>query len=280
MGVRLRESLTRPMDELRFEPTEKRVRAELDGRTVADSVRALLVWEPRRLVPTYAVPADDLRGELVAAPPPDGTAPEATTGFAIPDVTALRVFDPRIPFAVRRTTGEPVELRAEGTGRTLAGFRPADADLAGYVVLDFAGADRWLEEDEEITGHPRDPFHRVDVRASSRHVQLSLDGHLLADSTRPALVFETMLSPRYYLLRDDVAATLIASDTRTWCPYKGGASYFSVDLGDRIVDDLAWSYPAPLPDAVELGGRISFFDERVDVVVDGVPRPRRVTPWS
>jgi uncharacterized protein (DUF427 family) len=280
MGVRLRESLTSPMDELRFEPTEKRVRAELDGQTVVDSVRAVLVWEPRRVVPTYAVPADDLHGELVASLPPGGPAPEATTGFAIPDVTALRVFDPRIPFAVRRTAGEPVELRAEGLGRTLAGFRPADADLAGYVVLDFAGADRWLEEDEEISGHPRDPFHRVDVRASSRHVRLSLDGRLLAESTRPALVFETMLPPRYYLPRDDVAAGLIASDTHTWCPYKGGASYFSVDLGDRVVDDLAWSYPDPLPDAVELGGRIAFFDERVDVVVDGVPRPRRVTPWS
>jgi uncharacterized protein (DUF427 family) len=280
MGVRLRDSLTHPMDELRFEPTEKRVRAELDGQTVVDSVRALLVWEPRRVVPTYAVPADDVRGDLVAAPPPDGAAPEATTGFAIPDVTALRVFDPRIPFAIRRTPGEPVELRAAGTGRTLAGFRPADADLAGYVVLDFGGADRWLEEDEEIAGHPRDPFHRVDVRASSRHVQLSLDGRLLAESSRPALVFETMLPPRYYLPRDDVTVELIASGTRTWCAYKGEASYFSVDLGDRVVEDLAWSYRAPLPDAVELGGRIAFFDERVDLVVDGVPRPRPVTPWS
>jgi uncharacterized protein (DUF427 family) len=279
MGVRLRESLTGPMDELRFEPTEKRVRAELDGQTVVDSVRAVLVWEPRRVVPTYAVPADDLRGELVTMPSPEA-APEGPRGFALPEVTALPVLDPRIPFAVRRTKGEPVELRAEGLGRTLAGFRPVDADLAGYVVLDFAGADRWLEEDEEISGHPRDPFHRVDVRASSRHVRLSLDGRLLAESTRPALVFETMLPPRYYLPRDDVAAGLIASDTRTWCPYKGGASYFSVDLGDRVVDDLAWSYPSPLPDAVELGGRIAFFDERVDVVVDGVPRPRRVTPWS
>jgi uncharacterized protein (DUF427 family) len=279
MGVRLRESLTRPLDELRFEPTEKRVRAELDGRTVVDSVRAVLVWEPRRVVPTYAVPAADLLGELVAASP-SAAGGAGSTGFAIPDVSALPVLDPRIPFGVRRTEGEPVELRTQGAGRALAGFRPSDADLAGYVVLDFAGADRWLEEDEEITGHPRDPFHRVDVRASSRHVQLFLDGRLLADSTRPTLAFETMLPIRYYLPPGDVAPELVPSATRTWCPYKGGASYYSADLGDRVVDDLAWSYPAPLPDAVELGGLIALFDERADLVVDGVPRPRRVTPWS
>src|SRR4051794_14270323 len=122
MGVRLREALTRPLDELRFEPTGKRIRAELDGRTVVDTSRALLVWEPRRVVPTYAVPVEDLRGELVAGSPSEGPAPEGSTGFAIPDVTALPVLDPRIPFAVRRTDGQPVELRAEGTGRSLAGF--------------------------------------------------------------------------------------------------------------------------------------------------------------
>jgi uncharacterized protein (DUF427 family) len=218
MAVQLRKALTGPLDELRFEPTAKRVRAELDGQTVVDSSRAVLVWEPRRVVPTYAVPADDLRGELVATQPSDGGVPEGSVGFAIPDVTALRVLDPRIPFGVRRTDGEPVELRADG-GRALAGFRPADADLSGYVVLDFAGADRWLEEDEEIAGHPRDPFHRVDVRASSRHVQLSLDGRLLADSTRPTLVFETMLPTRYYLPADDVTTQLVPSRTRTWCAY-------------------------------------------------------------
>jgi uncharacterized protein (DUF427 family) len=229
-------------------------------------------------VPTYAVPAEDLRGVLVAGPPDGGAAP-GPAGFAIPDVTALPVLDPRIPFGVRRTEGEPVELQAEG-GRALAGFRPADPDLSGYVVLDFAGADRWLEEDEEITGHPRDPFHRVDVRASSRHVQLSLDGRVLADSTGPTLVFETMLPTRYYLPREDVTAELLPSATRTWCPYKGAATYSSVRLGDRVVEDLVWSYPAPLPDAVELGGLVALFDERLDLVIDGVPRPRPVTPWS
>jgi hypothetical protein len=106
-------------------------------------------------------------------------------GFAIPDVTPLPVPDPRIPFDVHTTDGERVEFRAAGGSRSLSGFRPEGPALAGFVVRDFDGADRWLEEDEEVAGHPRDPFHRVDVRASSRRVQLSLDGRLLADTTHP-----------------------------------------------------------------------------------------------
>jgi uncharacterized protein (DUF427 family) len=278
MAIRLRDALAGQLDRLRFEPTAKRVRAEVDGVVVAESDRAVLVWEPRRVVPTYAVPVDDVRGELrpsTAAPAELGGG----TGFAIPDVTALQVLDPRVPFGTRLTDGEPLELVVPAGDRIVEAFRPADGDLAGYVVLDFDGA-RWFEEDEEIVGHPRDPFHRVDVRISSRQVRLSLDGQVLAESRRPRLVFETLLPPRYYLPREDVVARLVPSDRQTICAYKGVASYWSVDLGDRVVPDLVWSYPEPLPDAVELRGCLAFFDERIDVIVDGVPRDRPVTPWS
>jgi uncharacterized protein (DUF427 family) len=111
-------------------------------------------------------------------------------------------------------------------------------------------------------------------------VQLFLDGRPLADSSHPRLVFETMLPVRYYLPPEDVTADLLTSDTRTWCPYKGGASYFSVELGGGVVPDVAWCYETALPDAGEVRGYLAFFDERVDVVIDGVPRPRPVTPWS
>jgi uncharacterized protein (DUF427 family) len=277
MAIRLRDALGGQLDRLRVEPTSKRVRAEVGGGVVvAETDRAVLVWEPRRVVPTYAVPVDDLRGEL--RPSTSGPARLGEgTGFAIPDVTSLRVLDPRVPFSARLTEGEPLELVAEGG--VVEAFRPADPDLAGYVVLDFDGA-RWFEEDEPIAGHPRDPFHRVDVRSSSRHVQLSLDGQLLAESRRPRLVFETLLPPRYYLPPQDVLARLVPSETRTTCAYKGEASYWSVDLRDRRVPDLVWSYGEPLPDAGELRGYLAFFDERVDLVVDGVARERPTTPWS
>jgi uncharacterized protein (DUF427 family) len=278
MSVRLRDVLGGQLAELRFEPVAKRVRAELDGRPIADTERAVLVWEPRRVVPTYAVPLEDVRGEVV---PDDGPVPEWTgdrVGFAVPDVTALPVLDPRIPFGVRLTEGRRVLVRHDGAA--VEGFCPADPALEGYVVLDFDGVGRWLEEDEEVRGHPRDPFHRVDVRRSSRQVRLSLDGVPLGVSRRPTVVFETLLPPRFYLPAEDVAVPLQPSATRTECAYKGEAAYWSAEVGGRVVPDLAWSYPDPLPDAVQLRGLVSFFDERVDVELDGVPHPRPVTPWS
>ena len=200
--------------------------------------------------------------------------------MVLADVTALRVLDPRVPFTVHSTEGEAVDLHAAGLVRAGAGFRPADPDLAGLVILDFGAFDAWYEEDEQNVGHPRDPFHRIDVLASSRLVRLELDGQVLAVSSRPVLLFETMLPTRYYLPRADVTAELTPSATRTWCAYKGQASYFSASVGGRLVPDIAWSYPDPQHDAARVRDLIAFFDERIDVILDGARRPRPVTPWS
>lgn len=148
------------------------------------------------------------------------------------------------------------------------------------MVLDFAAFDTWYEEDEVNLGHPRDPFHRINILARSRHVRLELDGVLLADSSRPMLLFETMLATRYYLPREDVAAELIPSPTRTVCAYKGQASYLSPTVGDQPVADLAWTYPDPQREASQVRGLVAFFDERVDVVLDGTRLERPMTPWS
>ena len=280
MTVRMRDLVGGALDQLRYEPTAKRVRAEADGAVVALTDRAVLVWEPRRVTPTYAVPAEDLRGDLVDPPPRPAPDAGGGTGFAVPDVTALRVLDPRVPFAVHTTPGEPVGVRVPGGDRVVEAFRPADPALAGLLVLDFDGCDAWFEEDEPLHGHPRDPFHRVDVRAGSRHVRVCAGERVLADSVRPRLVFETLLPVRWYLPADDVSAVLVPSATRTWCAYKGEASYWSVETPDGLVPDAVWSYRDPLPDAAQLRGLLCFFDERFDVAVDGVPRPRPVTPWS
>ena len=264
---------------LRHEPTAKRIRAELGGETVVDSTRAVLVWEPRRVVPSYAVPAEDVRGELVPAGQA-AAAPAGDVGVALADVTALRVLDPRVPFTVHSAEGEMVDVHAAGQHRPGAGFRPADPDLAGLVILDFGAFDAWYEEDEQNVGHPRDPYHRIDVLPSSRPVRLELEGQVLAVSSRPALLFETMLPTRYYLPRADVTAELVPSSTRTWCAYKGQASYFSAQVGGRLVPDIAWSYPDPRHDADRVRDLIAFFDERVDVTLDGERRARPVTPWS
>ena len=275
MSARVRDVLMGRLGELRHEPTGKRVRATLAGRTVVDSTRAVLVWEPRRVVPSYAVPLEDVHVDLV---PARSTPATDSVGLSLPEISGRPILDPSIPFEVHTTDGEALEVRAGD--RAAAAFRPADSDLAGHVVLDFHGLEEWYEEDQRIVSHPRDPFHRIDVLPSSRHVRLELDGHVLAESTRPHLLFETLLPVRYYLPRDDVRVDLHPSGTKTYCAYKGEASYWSPDLGGTVVPDLTWSYQDPLHDAMEVGGLIAFFDERVDVTVDGVPRERPVTPWS
>jgi uncharacterized protein (DUF427 family) len=127
------------------------------------------------------------------------------------------------------------------------------------------------------SANPHDPFGRIDVLQSSRHVRVEHDGVLLAESSRPMLLFETLLPVRFYLPREDVAVELESSDTSSYCAYKGRASYFSVPDGPR---DVAWTYREPLHDAEQVRDRICFFDERLDVIVDGERRDRPATPWT
>jgi uncharacterized protein (DUF427 family) len=254
MSTRMQDLLAQARGQLRHEPIEKRVRADLGGEAIVDSTRAILVWEPRRVVPSYAVPVEDVQAELTEAPAASGQA--------------KGVLHPGIPFSVHTAEGEPVSI----DDRVGAGFRLADADLAGYVVLDFAAFDNWYEEDERIAGHPRDPFHRVDVRQSARPVRIEVAGEVVAETTQARLLFETQLPTRFYIPREDVRSELHTSDRHSYCPYKGDASYWSVDAGGRRREDIAWSYEQPLPDAVAITGLVAFWDERVDVFLDGTKR--------
>ena len=232
MGVKVTDLLGSQLGTIRYEPTDKRLRASIDGQVVVDTCDGLVVWEPGRIVPTYAVPAQDFSTEVL-----------------------------------------PADAR---NSLTSTAYRPDDADLADYLVLDFAQFD-WREEDEPIVGHPHDPFHRIDILRSSRHVRIELDGQRLAESTTPVLLFETLLPVRFYLPADDVTAQMQPSDTVTYCAYKGRASYFSLPDGRS---DIAWTYPDPLREAEPIRGHVCFFDEHVDVTVDGRRKSRPITPWS
>jgi len=256
------DTIMRAGDELRYEPTDLRLRATLGDATVLDSTRGLLVWEPRRVSPAYAVPDADVGAELLPAPAAEPPGP----GPAI--------LHPGIPFAVHSTDGEELSVRAGDVIRERAAFKPADPDLAGYVVLDFDAFDAWYEEDERLVAHPRDPYHRVDARRSSRRVRIEHEGAVVAESTRPTLVMETSLPVRFYLPREDVRVELRPTATRTACAYKGEASYWSFELDGRRFDDLAWTYAEPLPDQPGLAGLVAFYDDRFDVVLDGETRPR------
>lgn len=279
MAIRLADLLFAQLGELRYEPVQKRVRALLDGHAVLDSTRAVLVWEPQRLVPQYAVPIADFTAELVAADPNAGDRHGPAVQHLGP--TRIEVLTPSTGFGVHSADGRPLTVRLGTIERVGAAFQLAEPALADYATVDFTAFDTWLEENDEIVGHPRDPFHRVDVRPSSRHVRLERDGHVLAESSRPHVLFETNLPMRFYLPVDDVDTTALRpSDTHTACAYKGIASYHTLQLPGRTVPDVAWSYPDPLPDAAQVAGLISFFTERVDLTLDGVRVERPVTPWS
>jgi len=166
----------------------------------------------------------------------------------------------------------------------LDGIDPAalrrDDALPGHVRIAWDAVDHWFEEDTEVFKHPVDPYHRVDVREASRRVQVLVDGVVVAESSRPKLLFETGLPTRYYLPWADVRTDLLApTATSSVCPYKGQAHYWAVTVGGATYPDLVWGYRYPVPEAAGIAGCVCFYNERVDLVVDGIALDRPVTPF-
>ena len=267
MALRLGTHLMSLHDRMRYEPVAQRVRCYRDGELVCDTTRAALVWEPRRVVPMYAVPEAELRAEL-----------EPTEPLAVPD-DVPPVLGP-VNFALHLDPGTSLDVRVGDDVAPAAAYRPDDPDLAGMVVLDWAPFE-WVEEDQPVMGHPHDVFKRIDVLPSRRHVVVSLDGVVLADTHDAHALHETHITVRWYLPPADVAwEHLSPSPTHTVCAYKGRASYYSLADGRPGGRDVAWTYPDPLHDALTVKDRVCFYAERTDLTVDGEPVPRPVSPWS
>ncbi|GAA3960612.1 DUF427 domain-containing protein [Actinoplanes auranticolor] len=240
------------------EPVPRRIRGVLGGRVVLDTTRAVYVWEWPPY-PRYYVPAADLAA----------------------DVLVDEDHEERLPLGTARRVG----LRSGEVTRTAAGHvHTGDSvpELAGLVRLEWAALDAWFEEDEEVFVHPRNPYARVDALRSTRHVLVELDGVPLAESATPVVVFETGLPPRYYLPRTAVDFThLEPSATVTACPYKGRTTgYWSVRAGGTLHPDLAWSYDFPTRELLPIAGLVSFYNEKVDLFLDGEPVERPHTPFS
>ncbi|WP_375491349.1 DUF427 domain-containing protein [uncultured Jatrophihabitans sp.] len=159
---------------------------------------------------------------------------------------------------------------------------PADEQLRGLVRFRWDALDAWFEEDEQIVVHPRNPYTRIDALRSHRQVRVELDGVLLAETGSPVLLFETGLPTRYYLDRTDIAFEhLMASETQTQCPYKGTTSgYWSIRTGTGVHPDLAWTYDHPTREATAIQGMVAFYNEKVDITVDGVQLERPATHFS
>ena len=141
--------------------------------------------------------------------------------------------------------------------------------------------DAWFEEDEEVFVHPKDPNTRVDILQSSRHVEVFVDGVKVADTHQPRFLFETGLPRRTYIPKTDVRMDLLtATETTTQCPYKGTAEYYAVTTDEGQRDDIVWWYRHPTGESQKIAGLVAFYDEKVDVVVDGVPQDRPRTMFS
>jgi uncharacterized protein (DUF427 family) len=158
---------------------------------------------------------------------------------------------------------------------------PEREDIKEYVAFYWNKMDAWYEEAEQIYAHARDPYHRVDVLDSTRHVRVVIDGSTLADTRRPRLLFETGHPTRYYIPQEDVRMDLLTTtDKHTRCPYKGEASYWTAKVGDAELPDIVWSYLDPIAECPRIKGYLCFFNEKVDVYVDGEFQPRPITAWS
>jgi uncharacterized protein (DUF427 family) len=233
---------------VRVEHGRKRIRAYLGGELVADTTRPLLVWE-KPYYPVYYFPAADVRSELLTA-------------------------DGGVVHSPSRGDGRTFTVEAGGETATGAAVRYEESPfevLRHAVRLDWNSMDAWFEEDEQVFTHPRDPYTRIDILPSSRHIQIEVDGVTIGESSKPMLLFETNLPVRYYLPKTHVRMDLLRPSERvSHCPYKGEAEYWSLQVGDEVHADLAWSYRTPLPESQGIAGLISFYTEKVDLYVDGV----------
>ena len=258
--VRSPRDLFRPEADVRAEITPRWIRVKYNGEFLADSRKAILVREKGR-TPAYYFPREDVRFDLLEES--DKVTKEPNKGKTI---------HWHVDVGKRRVTNAAhahVEPSSEWEG------------LSEYIGFSWQDMDAWYEEEEQIFVHPRDPYKRVDVVPSSRHVRVELDGSLLADSYRPWLLFETWLPTRYYLPPEDVhTELLVRSETHTSCPYKGDAIHYSVNIEGQEPRDLVWTYNTPLPEASRIKGLLCFYNECVDLYVDGELQERPQTPWS
>jgi uncharacterized protein (DUF427 family) len=243
---------------VRVEQGAKRVRAYLGGELVADTTRPLLVWE-KPYYPAYYFPAADVRTELLEAEGGVAHSPSRGDGHTFTVVAGGK----------------------EAAGAALRYEQSPFEELRDAIRLDWHSMDAWFEEDEQVFTHPRDPYTRVDILPSSRHVRIEVDGLTLAETSRPTLLFETGLPVRYYLPKTHVRMDLLTpTDTESHCPYKGQAEWWSVRVGDTLHADLAWSYRTTLPESQKIAGLIAFYDEKVDVFIDGMQQTQPSTRFE
>jgi uncharacterized protein (DUF427 family) len=243
-----------------FEDSPRRIRAVFAGETVVDSRHAKLLHEQGHL-PIYYFPEAEVRMDL----------------FEPTDHSTRCPFKGEASYWSVKVGERVAENAVWSYPAPIEGAPP----LVGYFAFYWDRMEEWFEEDEPAIVHARDPYHRVDVLETSRHVRVSVNGEVVAETRRARVLFETGLPPRWYIPPEDVRSdVLVPSDKQTGCAYKGFASYWSVRAGGETDEDLVWFYPEPREDAARIAGYLAFFNERVDIEVDGELQERPQTQWS
>ena len=243
-----------------FLPTDRRVRTTFNGRDVAASSQVMLLRDSGVDL-HYFFPLEDVDTALLEEAGQQEHSPERG------DLARWSL----------SVDGKRAEAAAWSYRNAPEG-RPA---TDGYLTFDWDAMDEWFEESERVYVHPRDPFHRVDAVLSDRHIRVELDGVELANSRRPVTLFETGLPTRFYLPPEDVERELLTPTAlSTRCPYKGLASYWSVNANGTEYENHVWGYPEPIAEAPKIKGLLSFFNEKVDIYQDGELLPRPRTSWS
>ncbi|MGO4107416.1 DUF427 domain-containing protein [Paenibacillus sp. YAF4_2] len=234
---------------IRLDSTPRWIRVKFNGETIADSKNVIVLHE-RGHLPVYYFPEADVRTDLLEQT-------EQSTFCPLKGDASYWTI----------TTGD---RSSENAVWSYPNPIPESKGIRGYYAFYWNKVDAWYEEEEQIFVHPRDPYKRVDAIASSRHIQIKLNGEWVADSKRPVIVFETGVPVRYYLPREDVRFDLLkASASQTSCPYKGDAVYWTADVNGEVYKDILWSYPNPIPEIPKIAGLVSFYNEKTEVFVDG-----------
>jgi uncharacterized protein (DUF427 family) len=245
----------------RWEESKRRVRVIFEDVTVADSKRVMLLHEFGRL-PVFYFPLADVRMDLLEESEHRTHSP--LKGEA--SYWTLRVGD-RI---------------AEHAAWSYRYPLPEGPQLQGYLAFYWDQMDAWYEEEQRVYAHARDPYKRVDILPSSQHVCIVLGGVTIADTHRPLLLLETGLPIRYYIPEQDIHMEFLdTTETTTYCPYKGMATYWSARIGEKVFKDIVWSYQEPLPESIPIAHYLSFYNERIDAIyVDDELMPVTKTIWS
>lgn len=240
-----------PQQRIRFERSPKRVRAMFNAKTIVDTLSAGLVFEKHHK-PVYYFPREDLRMDCLERSSHQTHCPYKGDASYWHLIVGSRRADNAVwSYEAPLSEAEPFQK---------------------FCAFYWDKVDHWFEEDEEVFGHPRDPYHRIDVRQSSRTVRVLFGGHTIAFSRRALMLFETGLPTRYYLPRLDVDQKYLElADQRTTCPYKGEARYFSLVAGGKQVENAVWTYPEPLPECPRIRDHLCFYPDKVDALeVEGL----------